>query len=124
MADLPRVSYAEWQRLSDAAGRYLSMTQARALHDAGQTAANFHHAASWECASQGILGWLVLPKMHVGSHVDQDALSFCYNPRFWANWNGEDFMGSLKKICAGTNSRKMELRVLRQSLLRVHVDKR
>lgn len=118
-----RTCWAHWQHLADSMGRYLTPLQAQKLHDAGNMALQMHYAASWEGASQGELAWLHLPKMHLADHCDQDVLAFAYNPRFFANWQGEDFMGSLKKLCVGTLAKGMELRVLRRCLIRVHSHK-
>ena len=109
--------------MSDSMGRYLTTSEARDLYETGQRALHMHHAAGWEAASQGELSWLQIPKMHLANHCNAETLAHHYNTRYWGNWQGEDFMGSLKKLCLGTITQGMELRVMKRCLLRLHAHK-
>ena len=118
-----RSSWAEWQRLSEVRGRYLNEEHAQELSVLGHQCLLLHSAASWTAASQNIMAWLCVPKLHLMDHLNADTLKYRYNFRFWANWTGEDMMGSIKKLCIGLPAQGLEVRVLKRCLLRVHAAK-
>ena len=62
--------------------------------------------------------WLVLPKHHYVCHVVDD-LSNRLNPRLFANFLDEDFLGKIKKLGRKTNSKTASLRILQRYLVYV-----
>lgn len=118
-ADVLRSCFAEWQRLCESYGRYLTVSQAQSLHDMGKCALSFYNGAAWEAAGQNKLAWQIIPKAHVHHHMQIDLLREKYNPRFFHNFQGEDMMKSLKQLVITALGTGMERRVLKRAILRI-----
>lgn len=70
-------------------------------------------------ASMSELSWVLLPKMHLFDHMNQDLRVEAYNPRWFHNFGGEDYMGVLKAVCSKCAGQGMAIQVLRRTLLRL-----
>lgn len=119
LSNLIRCSFAEWQRLLECFPCYLNNEQGQQLRDLGLQCCHFYAAASWISNLQGRLRWLVIPKLHLLNHLASDSSIELYNPRFYHNYSGEDYMGYLKKIVFQTQGPGMAIRVLKRSMLKL-----
>ncbi|CAK9015797.1 unnamed protein product [Durusdinium trenchii] len=114
-------TFAEWQRLTELFPiMYLTSSQSQQLHDLALQGCHFWLAAAWEASHQGLLRWLVLPKLHLYNHMALDCKRWKCNVRSYHCFSGEDYMGYLKKVVQSTSTGvKMEERALKRSLLKV-----
>ena len=115
-----RCSFAEWQNMSERFPRYLTRTQAAELRDLGLQCLHLYFFAAQVSAAQKKLHFLMVPKLHIFHHICLDVGRDLANPRGFHNFSGEDFMGVCKKVVQSTPmGQKLELRVLKRTLLKV-----
>ena len=100
----------------------LSSEEANKLYETGIQALHCLNAAACEANSQGILRFLIVPKVHIFNHLCIDAKKERYNCRGYHNFSGESYMKVLKLIFRTCNTGpRVEERVLKRTLLKVKV---
>ena len=107
------------QHLCESFGQYLTDQEAAELARTGLDALHLYLGASMQAASMSLFSWVLLPKMHIFDHLNQDLKAEAYNPRWFHNFGGEDFMGVLKAVCSQCAGEGMSIQVLRRTLLRL-----
>ncbi len=55
--------------------------------------------------AEGAYMWKLRPKFHALFHMNLFMQTTHLNPRFWACWMDEDFMGKCRQICQRTRAR-------------------
>ena len=70
-----------------------------------------------KCVASGVKRWKFRPKHHYLEHVGETVVRTQLNPRHFACFNDESFLGATKKVATQCHSRTTLLRMLQRTIL-------
>ncbi len=89
----------------DTAGEVMQDEEVERCGQSLQAYQEAYAALAGAAEAAGELLWKLRPKFHALSHMTLFMEVTHLNPRFWACWMDEDFMGKCRQMCQRTKAR-------------------
>jgi len=98
-------------------GLVMSWEARQRAHVSGQRFLMRYQWLAATCFDQRKCLYKLRPKHHYYAHVCDRHLHSAVNPRFYHNFQDEDFMGKIARLCGKVNSASVMLRAMQRYLL-------
>ena len=100
LAAFAMYNLVQFIQVTDRAALILSVDEANAAYKFGRAYLKSYKQLALLALSTGALRWKVRPKCHYLDHSLRDMRKYRWNPRFFACWCDEDYMGRITRLAS------------------------